>query len=170
MQKWVGSGPPWLAAAALVLWMASGVARAIGVGQGAPEFDLPGASAPVKLSSLRGKVVYVDFWASWCGPCKQSFPWLNEMQARYRALGFEVIGVNVDTRRTDADRFLAQVPARFTVAFDERGDTPARYAARGMPSSYLVGRDGTIVAARVGFQDDEKARMENEIRRALGVN
>jgi len=149
------------------MWSASNAAS---VGQGAPEFELPGASAAVKLSELRGKVVYVDFWASWCAPCKQSFPWLNEMHARYRGLGLEIVGVNVDAKRSDADQFLAQVPARFTLAFDARGDTAGRYEARGMPASYLIGRDGTIVATHVGFRVEDKGRIEGEIRRALGVN
>jgi thiol-disulfide isomerase/thioredoxin len=156
--------------AALALAVMSAAAGAPGIGQGAPEFELPGTGGMVKLSDLRGKVVYVDFWASWCGPCKQSFPWLNEMHARYGAQGFEVVGVNVDTRRSDANQFLAQVPARFTLAFDARGETPGRYAAKGMPSSYLVGRDGTIVAMHVGFRVEDKGRIESEIRRALGTN
>jgi len=154
----------------MALAASSGGLNAASVGQGAPEFELPGANAAVRLSELRGKVVYVDFWASWCAPCKQSFPWLNEMHARYRGLGLEIVGVNVDTRRSDADRFLAQVPARFTLAFDAQGDTAGRYAAQGMPASYLIGRDGTIVATHVGFRVEDKGRIEGEIRHALGVN
>jgi thiol-disulfide isomerase/thioredoxin len=161
---------PLVVACALALVSISGNVNAVSVGQGAPEFDLPGARGAVKLSDLRGKVVYVDFWASWCAPCKQSFPWLNEMQARYGAHGLEIVGINVDARRTDADRFLAQVPARFTLAFDARGDTPGRYAAKGMPTSFLIARDGTIVATHVGFRAEDKSRIEREIRRALGVN
>ena len=159
-----------VAASAIALAALGRTAGAVSIGQGAPEFDLPGASGAVKLSDLRGKVVYVDFWASWRGPCKQSFPWLNEMQSRYRAQGLEVVGVNVDVRRRDADRFLLQVPARFTLAFDARGDTPGRYAAKGMPSSYLIGRDGAVLATHVGFRVEESAGMENQIRRALGMN
>jgi cytochrome c biogenesis protein CcmG/thiol:disulfide interchange protein DsbE len=161
---------PLFVAGALALAAISGNVNAVSVGQGAPEFDLPGARGPVKLSDLRGKVVYVDFWASWCAPCKQSFPWLNEMQARYGGQGLEIVGINVDARRTDADQFLAQVPARFTLAFDAQGDTPGRYAAKGMPTSFLIARDGTIVATHVGFRVEDKGRMEGEIRRALGVN
>jgi thiol-disulfide isomerase/thioredoxin len=156
-----------LAAAALLAL--SLPARAVDVGAAAPEFDLPGVSGPVKLSALRGKVVYVDFWASWCGPCRQSFPWLNEMQAKYGAQGFTVVGVNVDAKRGDADDFLQQVPAKFTLAFDPKGDTPGRYDAKGMPSSYLIGRDGKVVLTHVGFRSEEKAALEGKIRQALGL-
>lgn len=154
----------------LLLASLAGGAGAAGVGQGAPEFELPGAHDSVRLSALRGKVVYVDFWASWCAPCRQSFPWLNEMHARYRGHGLEIVGINVDARRADANRFLAQVPARFTLAFDASGDTPGRYAAKGMPSSFLIARDGTIVATHVGFRPEDKGRIEAGIRRALGID
>ena len=163
-------GAVWLICSVLALGVPGDDAVAAGVGQSAPQFELPGLSAAIKLVDLRGKVVYVDFWASWCGPCKQSFPWLNQMQARYRAQGLEIVGINVDVRRKDADQFLAQVPARFTLAFDARGDTPAQYAAKGMPTSFLIGRDGMIVASHVGFQVEDASRMEDEIRRALGTN
>jgi thiol-disulfide isomerase/thioredoxin len=152
------------------LGLTSRPAGAVGVGHRAPDFELPGTAGAVALNRLRGKVVYVDFWASWCGPCKHSFPWLNAMDARYRALGLEIVGINVDTRRTDAERFLADVPARFTLAFDARGDTPGRYAAKGMPTSFLIDREGTVVATHVGFRVEDQGRMEGEIRRALGVS
>ena len=144
--------------------LATAVLASLGAAPPAPpDFQLNG-------DAERGKVVYVDFWASWCAPCKQSFPWLNEMHARYREQGLEIVGVNVDMRRGDADQFLAQIPARFTLAFDTHGDTAGRYAAKGMPTSYLVGRDGTIVATHIGFKAEDKGRIEGEIRRALGVN
>lgn len=148
---------------------ATGTAAAVDIGQPAPNFALPGASSEVQLAALKGKVVYVDFWASWCKPCVQSFPWMNEMQAKYGARGLKVVAVNVDANKADADAFLAQVPAKITVAFDPKGETPSKYRAKGMPSSYLVGRDGKVLMMHAGFRDDDKQDLESRIRQALGV-
>ena len=94
-------------------------------GKAAPEFQLPNLKQEsVKLSEYKGKVVYLDFWASWCGPCKKTFPWLNELQKKYGKDGFEVVGVNVDAKKADADKFLVSTPAEFTVLFDPAGATP----------------------------------------------
>jgi thiol-disulfide isomerase/thioredoxin len=154
-------------AAAAVIFAAN--VSASEVGQPAPQFALPGASGQVSLSALKGKVVYVDFWASWCGPCKQSFPWMNDMQAKYGAQGLTIVGINVDKKRADADAFLANTPAKFTVAYDEQGTTPTAYKVKGMPSSYLVGRDGKVIATHTGFRPEEAAALEAKLRAALGL-
>ena len=84
-----------------------GAVSAKEVGKPAPAFDLPAAGAQkVRLADLKGRVVLVDFWASWCAPCKQSFPWMNEMQAKYGPKGLTIVGINVDKKREDADKFL----------------------------------------------------------------
>ena len=141
------------------------VAAALGVGEQAPGFALPTATGEsVALEKLKGRVVYVDFWASWCGPCRRSFPWMNEMQQKYGAAGFTVIGVNVDKRRPDAEKFLQQTPATFTIVYDAAGRTPEAYAVKGMPSSYLVDASGKVVAVENGFRDEQKAELEARIR------
>lgn len=137
------------------------------VGQPAPAFDLPGAGKPVRLAEMKGKVVYLDFWASWCAPCKQSFPWMNEMQAKYGAQGLQVVGVSVDAKRSDAEEFLKGTPAQFTVAFDTKGESPKTYAIKGMPSSFLIGPDGRVLLAHTGFKDADKAELEAKIKAAL---
>ena len=144
-------------------------AHAVEPGQPAPALDLPGTQAPVSLAALKGKVVYVDFWASWCGPCKQSFPWMNEMQAKYGAKGLQIVAVNVDTKREDADKFLAEIPASFVVAFDAKGDSPKRYQIKGMPSSVLVGPDGQVIRVHAGFRPDERKAQEDAIVAALAT-
>lgn len=137
-------------------------------GAPAPPLALPAADgAPVSLDALRGKVVYVDFWASWCTPCKRSFPWMGEMQRRYGERGFAVVAVNVDKRRADADRFLQGTPAPFTVLFDDSGRTPAAWQVKSMPASYLVDPAGRILHVEAGFRDERKDEVEARIRAAL---
>lgn len=133
----------------------------------APAFRLPGRGAEVVSDSLRGRVVLVDFWASWCVPCRKSFPWLGAMQAKYGPKGLTVVGVNLDKTRPAADAFLAQVPAPFTLAFDPAGKTAAAWGVKGMPSTFLVGRDGTIVQAHVGFDPAKTEPFEKMIEEAL---
>jgi cytochrome c biogenesis protein CcmG/thiol:disulfide interchange protein DsbE len=143
-------------------------AFALDKGAVAPPFDLPGTDGTVQLAQFHGKLVYVDFWASWCGPCRQSFPWMNEMQARYGARGFQVIAVNLDANREDAHRFLAETPAHFLVAFDQPGATPRAYGIKGMPSSVLVGPDGRVLFEHAGFRDVDRGALEQTIRAGLG--
>jgi thiol-disulfide isomerase/thioredoxin len=154
-------------ALALLLGVVAG-ARAANVGAPAPAFALPDAGgANVTLESLRGQVVYVDFWASWCGPCRKSFPWMNDMAQKYGERGLKVVAINVDKRRADADRFLAQVPAKFTIVFDPAGSAPTAWNVKGMPSSYLVDARGTVVLVEEGFNDERKAELEAKIRALL---
>jgi len=143
-------------------------AEAAKPGQAAPPFALPDATgATVSLAALRGRVVYVDFWASWCGPCRRSFPWMNAMRARYGKDGLTIVGVNVDKRRDDAERFLRDVPASFTIAYDAQGSTPAAYDVRGMPTSFLIDRQGIVVAVEEGFRDEHSSDVEARIRALL---
>src|ERR1700678_2087156 len=94
-------------------------------------------AADLDLNAYRGKVVYLDFWASWCGPCKQSFPWMETMKRTYAGQGLEVIAVDLDGDRADADRFLAQFHPTFDVRFDPEGELAEAYKVQGMPSSVL---------------------------------
>lgn len=142
-------------------------AHAVEVGQPAPAVKLAGMQGTVDLAALRGQVVYLDFWASWCGPCRVSFPWMNQMQAKYGARGLQIVGVSVDAKREDADRFLAQMPARFLIAFDPAGDTPKRYAIKGMPTAVLIGADGQVLHRHNGFRESDQQGLEAAIVAAL---
>jgi cytochrome c biogenesis protein CcmG, thiol:disulfide interchange protein DsbE len=142
--------------------------HALRTGEAAPALALATASGEtMDLARLRGRIVYVDFWASWCTPCRRSFPWMNALLERYRNEGLVIVGVNVDKRRADADRFLRDVPASFPVVFDEQGTTPAAFDVKGMPSSYLIDRHGVVVAIEEGFHDERKADIEARIRALL---
>jgi thiol-disulfide isomerase/thioredoxin len=156
-----------LAAAAALA--AAGQALALEPGQPAPAFSLTGPAGAVKLEQYQGKLVYVDFWASWCGPCRQSFPWMNEMQARYGAQGLQVVGINVDARTDDARSFLSATPASFVIAFDPNGTAPRNYGIKGMPSSVLIGPDGKVLYEHSGFRPADRTVLEARIKSALGV-
>jgi len=133
----------------------------------APEINLPGDNGNVQLENLRGKVVYLDFWASWCLPCKKSFPWMNKMQQHYADQGFEIVAINLDKERKLADEFLAEVDVNFTIAYDESGQSASQYKLKGMPSSYLIGRDGKVYASHIGFKDKDKEQLEQAIKNLL---
>ncbi len=135
--------------------------------QKAADFSLAGDKGKVTLSEHRNKVVYVDFWASWCKPCRKSFPFMNDMQKRYGEKGLEIIGINLDSDRASAMKFLKQTPANFTVAYDPEGKTPASYGLKVMPTSYLIDRKGNLINIHKGFKDNQKAALEKEIKQAL---
>ncbi|MCU6434030.1 TlpA family protein disulfide reductase [Undibacterium sp. Jales W-56] len=133
----------------------------------APGFELHGLDGSVKLARYQGKLIYLDFWASWCGPCRQSFPWMNEMQAKYGAQGLQVIGINLDVNAEDARQFLTVTPARFIIAFDPVGATPRSYGVKGMPSSFLIDPEGKILFEHIGFKETDRVHLENQIHTFL---
>jgi thiol-disulfide isomerase/thioredoxin len=114
------------------------------------------ASAPARaealdLSAYRGKVVYLDFWASWCNPCRTSFPWMNEMQSSLGRKGLVIIAVNVDHDRDLADEFLRSNGADFKIVYDPDGEIARHYNFKDMPTSILIGRDGKVRSVHNGF-------------------
>lgn len=148
--------------------LTAGSALAAQPGEVAPAFALPEANGTaVALDQFKGRVVYVDFWASWCGPCRQSFPWLNRMQARYGAKGLRVVGVNLDARTADAERFLQEVPATFEIAFDPQGTAGRAYALKGMPSAVLLGADGRVIQVHQGFRNGDADLLETLLQQQL---
>jgi thiol-disulfide isomerase/thioredoxin len=143
------------------------VAPVVGADEAAPDFTLPGQSGPVTLADLRGKVVYLDFWASWCGPCRQSFPWMNEVQRRYGDQGLAIVAVNLDQEPELAARFIDHTKPEFTIAYDAEGAVAERYQVQGMPSSYVIDREGRLHARHVGFRDKDRAALERTLRDLL---
>jgi len=131
--------------------------------EAAPDFTLPGLEQAVTLSKLKGDVVYVDFWASWCDPCRHAFEWMNSMQSYYEHEGLTVIAINLDKDRAKADQFLAENPAHFTVLFDPEGEVAETYKLRGMPSSYLIDRQGRLVISHLGFRSRDKIPLQKNI-------
>lgn len=139
---------------ALVVLLAAGVRTA--------------AAAELDLEQYRGKVVVLDFWASWCVPCRRSFPWMNQMQAKYGDEGLVIIGVNLDRNPADASAFLEEVPADFLIHYDTEATLAELYGVQGMPTSYVIGRDGEVVAQHQGFKVKRQEEYEAALVDALG--
>ncbi|WP_343638209.1 TlpA disulfide reductase family protein [Roseateles sp.] len=157
-----------MAAIGAAVFAAQSPARAADAGQPLPVASVPGADgAPVALYDGKAKLTYVDFWASWCGPCRQSFPWMNRMQEKYGAQGLRIVAVNLDANRNDALNFLKEVPAKVSLAFDGKGDSARRVGVRAMPSSVLLGPDGRVLAQHAGFRAEDEAELEARIAAAL---
>jgi thiol-disulfide isomerase/thioredoxin len=121
----------------------------------------------LNLTEYKNSVVYLDFWASWCGPCRKSFPWLNRMQEKYKDQGLVVIGINLDRDRKMAERFLTQVPAQFLLYSDTTGELGKTYQLQGMPSSYIFDGNGKLSEKHVGFKKSDTDEYENNIVKLL---
>ncbi len=130
---------------------------AAGAGSEAPNCALVaiGDSQNYALKQFRGKVLYVDFWSSWCSPCAQSFAFLNALDHDFKNQGLQVIGVNLDEVPEDAKAFLAKHPANFTVVADANQQCAKDFDVKAMPSAYLVDRNGIIRYVHLGFRPDE---------------
>jgi thiol-disulfide isomerase/thioredoxin len=154
----------------IVFFMGTGLVSAVDVGQPMP----PCAVSPIgqnknfDLSQYKGKVLYVDFWASWCGPCVKSFPFLNEMHERFNAQGLQIIGVNLDENADDAKAFLAKIPASFTVVADVSKQCAKDFEVKAMPSSYIVDRKGVVHHVHLGFRPGEANGIRELVGKLLG--
>ena len=104
-----------------------------------------------QVASYKGKVVYVDFWASWCVPCRKSFPWMNEMQAKHAGNSFTVLSVNLDAVPNLAAKFLLETPAQFPIFYDPKGKVARAFKLKGMPSSFIINKAGEIVSRHIGL-------------------
>jgi thiol-disulfide isomerase/thioredoxin len=138
-----------------------------GVAVVAASFLLPGmgrAEVPLNLDDLRGRVVYLDFWASWCAPCRFSFPWMQSMKQRYGDRGLTVVAINVDRDRVAADRFLSQYHTDFEVRFDPAGQLAERFRVSGMPTGVLIDRHGQLRYTHVGFRPADESAYEQHLR------
>jgi len=122
---------------------------------------------PLDLAAYRGKVVVVDFWASWCAPCRRSFPWLDSMQRKYGDDGLVVIGINEDNATEDAEAFLQAFPVSFRIVADRDGALAREFDLVAMPSSYVISRDGELAVRHLGFKTAKQDEYEAALRRLL---
>lgn len=134
----------------------------------APAFSLKDKDGRVRtLAEFKGKVILVDFWASWCGPCKESFPALDALHEEMHGRGLDVVAVNVDEDAGDAAAFLSGRTPTMTVLFDPKGKTPEAYQVEGMPTSFLIDHDGNIRFRHLGFNSHTRADFQREINLLL---
>lgn len=158
---------PSMFAAALIGAVPSGYAAE--PGQPVPDCDLKSldGKSSVDLNQFKGRVLYVDFWASWCPPCARSFPFMNEIKQQFGAKGLQVLAINVDENTADAKAFLAKHAAHFDIAADSTGQCPQRFGVQAMPSSYLVDDKGVIRQVHVGFRAGEAAQLRATVEQLL---
>lgn len=146
-------------------------APALQPGAAVPPLTLPRlgeTTEPLSLAALQGRVVYVDFWASWCVPCRLSMPTLDALYRKHRDAGFSVVGVNKDVTVEDARRFLQRVPVSFTLVADPEDGAARTFAVKAMPSGYLVDRKGKVRHVHRGFTAETAAALEREVAALLG--
>jgi cytochrome c biogenesis protein CcmG/thiol:disulfide interchange protein DsbE len=127
------------------------------------------ADTVLDLTAFHGQVVYVDFWASWCTPCLESFPWMNQLQEKLGRDGLVIIAVNVDHEHAAAARFLKQHPARFHIIFDPEGLEPQKFGVQRMPTSLLVDRNGEVRLRHEGFRLVDREFLEQSIRALINA-
>jgi len=121
-----------------------------------------GSEQKLDLTKYQGKVVLIDFWATWCPPCKQSMPFLNALRNEQKDRGFEIIAINVDEDTPQARKFLGDFPVDYPNAYSSTGDCPEKYDVKAMPSSYFIDRKGTVRYVHLGFRhaDEEDIRKK----------
>jgi len=144
-------------------------ASAVDVGQAAPQFTLPSLNndQPVNLQQFNGKVVYLDFWASWCAPCRVSFPLLNKLHQKLKSQGFEVVAVNLDEKKANAEKFLQEIPVDFTVLHDSDGGWSDKYVVESMPTSFIIDKHGVVQMIHHGFTSEDINSLEQKITALL---
>ena len=150
------------------LWAIFALTVTFGLVRASAEAAPSAAPAPqLDLARFRGQVVVVDFWASWCKPCRQSIPWLNDLRTRYAGQGLVIVGVNVDANRADAEKFQREVPVGFEVLYDPEGKLAEQFGLQGMPTSFVFDRDGKLAHTLLGYREAKRSDHETEILNLL---
>ncbi len=156
--------------AGALLGMLAGISLASSalVGEPAPDFALKSASGEnLRLSEYRGEVVMINFWATWCGPCRQEMPLLDELYDRYQRVGFRLLGVNIDDDRQQAMQMVKELDVSFPVLFDSEKDVSKRYQVQAMPVTVLLDRSGKVRYVHHGYQPGYEQHYLTEIRELL---
>ena len=152
----------------LSVFAATSLASSDLTGQAAPDFALKSSSGDnLRLSEYRGDVVMVNFWATWCGPCRQEMPLLDELYSRYERVGFSLLGVNIDDDSRKAMNMVSELGVSFPVLFDARKEVSKLYKVEAMPVTVLIDREGTIRYVHHGYKPGYEDKYLNQIRSLL---
>ncbi len=153
------------ATALLALLACVSLSGATGAAPAAPDFKLANrAGGEITLAELRGQVVMINFWASWCGPCRQEFPALDEMYRKYKPMGFTMVGINVESEKADAERFLGMRPVTFPILFDPQNAVSGSYGVKAMPTTVIVDRQGRLRWQHMAYKPGDEAKYIEQIR------
>jgi thiol-disulfide isomerase/thioredoxin len=157
-----------LAALAALLLAAAWPAAATDGAVPAPQFSLESrAGGQVSLADLKGQVVMINFWASWCGPCRQEFPALDQIYGKYKPMGFTLVAINVESEKADAEKFLGATPVSFPILFDPDNTVSGKYGVSAMPTTVLVDRQGRVRWQHRAYKPGDEAKYIEQIRAAL---
>ncbi|MDX2410474.1 MAG: TlpA disulfide reductase family protein [Woeseiaceae bacterium] len=152
----------------LSVFAATSLASSDLTGQAAPDFALKNSSGDnVRLSEYRGDVVMVNFWATWCGPCRQEMPLLDELYSRYERVGFSLLGVNIDDDSRKAMNMVSELGVSFPVLFDARKEVSKLYKVEAMPVTVLIDREGTVRYVHHGYKPGYEDKYLDQIRSLL---
>jgi len=152
----------------LSVFAATSLASSDLTGQAAPDFALKSSSGDnLRLSEYRGDVVMVNFWATWCGPCRQEMPLLDELYSRYERVGFSLLGVNIDDDSRKAMNMVSELGVSFPVLFDARKEVSKLYEVEAMPVTVLIDREGTIRYVHHGYKPGYEDKYLDQIRSLL---
>jgi len=148
-----------------LLGTAGASAGTVDNGAQAPDFALAARDGgQVRLADLKGQVVMINFWASWCGPCRQEMPLLAQLQSKYEPLGFTLLGVNVEPDSQAAVAWLKDVPVTFPILFDTKNEVAGRFGVEGMPSTVFVDRTGHVRYVHRGYKPGDESKYADMIR------
>ncbi|SJM90464.1 TlpA family protein disulfide reductase [Crenothrix polyspora] len=147
-------------------------AEATELGNPAPQFILPTLQQDhsVALKDKLGKVIYLDFWASWCAPCRSYFPLLNVLHEKLKAQAFEVIAISLDDNKAKAEKFLTDIPVSFSVLHDSDGEWSDQYVIESMPTAFIIDQQGIVQHIQQGFSVLDMNAIETKITELLAKN
>ena len=152
----------------VTLFVVSSAGASVQLKQPAPDFVLKSQSGKnIRLSEERGNVILLNFWASWCGPCRKEIPMLNTLHQQFEKLGFKVIGVNIDKRKKPAEKMMQDFQIAYPVLFDGQQKTSELYGVDAMPSTVIIDRDGIVRGIHRGYKKSYDAVYMDEIRKLV---